>query len=114
MLATLHELDAQSQAALNGDEQKRAEGRASLRRLMALMKAAGGLSLLERWRDRSLTDLNLDIHNAATHYQAFHMLPIKAPPHPFAAKTREAAAAELLGATRRYREAQLGYRRLVQ
>lgn len=76
------------------------------------MKAAGGRNLLERWRDTTLTDLNLDIHNAVTKYQAFYMVRILDPPHPYAAKTREAAESELSGATRRYEEARSLYRRL--
>lgn len=112
MIAALDELDPQSRAALKGDQQKRTEGRATLRRLMALMKAAAGRQLLDRWQDRALTDLNLDIHNAVTHYHTFLTMPIKQEPHMFAAKTREAAAAELSGGTRNYQSARSLYRTL--
>lgn len=112
MIAALDELEPQSRAALNGDKQKRAEGRATLRRLVTLMKAAGGRGLLERWRDPALTHFNVTLHNAVVRFQAFHMLPVKEEPHMFAAKTREAAAAELHGATRNYQKARLLYRQM--
>ncbi len=112
MIATLDELAPQSQAALRGDQRARSDGQATLRRLQALMSAAGGRKLLERWKDRALTDLNMDIQNASTKYQAFYMVRILEPPDRYAATTREAAAAELSGATRRYDEARSLYRRL--
>jgi hypothetical protein len=112
MIAALDELAPQSQAAWRGDQKARSNGHATLRRLLGLMKAAGGRNLLERWGDTALTDLNVDIHNAVTKYQAFYMVRILDPPHPYAAKTREAAESELSGATRRYEEARSLYRRL--
>jgi hypothetical protein len=112
MIAVLDELDAQSKSALRGDQKARLEGEATLGKLQALMQAAGGRNLLERWKDKALTDLNVDIHNAATKYGAFYMIRISDPPHPYAAKTREAAEAELTGATRRYEEARSLYRQL--
>ncbi len=112
MIALLDELEPQSRAALDGHQQKRAEGRATLRRVVALMKAAGGRKLLERWQDPALTSFNVTLSNAVVKYQAFHILPIKEEPHPFAAKTRQAASTELSGATRRYEEARSIYRAL--
>ena len=112
MVAALDQLALQSQAALRGDQNARSEGQATLRRLRSLMNAAGGRKLLERWKDSTLTDLNVDISNAATKYDAFFMVRILDPPDPFAAKTREAAESELSGATRRYEEARSLYRRL--
>lgn len=112
MIALLDDLGPQSQAALRGDDNARSEGRATLRKLQALVKAAGGRNLLERWKDKALTDLNVDISNAVMKYEAFYMLPIEQPPHPYAAKTREAAEAELSGATRRHEEARSLYRQL--
>jgi hypothetical protein len=112
MISVLDDLDRQSKAALDGDQQARAEGQTSLRRLMALMSAAGGLQLLERWEDRALTDLNLDISNAATKYQAFYMIRILDESSRFAKESRAAAAAEYAGASRRYEEAKRLFRRL--
>jgi len=112
IVAALDELARQSEAASRGDNQARSEGRATLRRVNALMKAAGGRNLLERWDDRALTDLNLKISNAVTHYEAFYMVRVSEEPDQFAAQTREAAATELRAATRRSGEAQSFYRRL--
>ena len=111
ILAAVEVLDGHTQAALNGDAGRRREGRAALGRVTGLMVSAGGRELLERWNDRILTDINMDVHNAVTHYSAFYMLPIKSEPHPFAAKTREAANAEMLGARRNYLSARSNYRR---
>jgi hypothetical protein len=112
IMTALEQVEGHTQAALDGDRQRRAEGRAAVRRVIALMKSAGGLDLLDRWNDRALTDLNLDIHNAVTHYDTFYLMPIKKEPHPFAAKTREAAAAEMLGGRRNYLSARMNYRRV--
>jgi hypothetical protein len=112
MIAALDELVPQAEAAFNGDSEARSKGRATLRRLEALMNAAGGRNLLERWDDRALTSLNVTINNAVTHYEAFYMVRILDEPHEFAAKTREAAEAELRSAVRRSEEASARYRRL--
>jgi hypothetical protein len=112
MLAALDEVATHSQAAARGDQKARVDGEAALGRVKSLMAAAGGRLLLERWRDTALTDLNVDINNAVTKYEAFYMVRILDPSHPFAAKSREAAAAELQGATRRHEEARGLYRRL--
>ena len=109
IITALEELDRQTEAALGGDRQARSEGQSTVRRVIALMKAAGGLQLLERWHDRTLTHLNFDIHNAVTHYQAFYMVRILDDPHPFAEKSREAARSEYVGANRRYKEARQLY-----
>jgi hypothetical protein len=112
MMAVLDELDAQTAAAFKGDSGARAEGQASLRKVKGLMQAAGGRKLLDRWRDRALMDLNVDINNAVTHYQAFYMVRIIDEPDSRAALTRQAAEAELNGAQRRYNEARGSYRGL--
>lgn len=112
MIAALDDLDRQSKAALDGDQQARSEGQASLRRVMALMSAAGGRQLLERWDDRALTDLNVDINNAVSKYQAFYMVRILDDSSQFAKESRAAAAAEFAGATRRYDEAKRLFRRI--
>jgi hypothetical protein len=110
IVTALDDLAQQSQAASRGDDGARSSGRAALRRVNALMDAAGGRNLLERWDDRALTDLNLKISNAVTHYEAFYMVRITN--DQFAAQTREAAAVELRAASRRYDEARSSYRRL--
>jgi hypothetical protein len=112
MMAVMDDLDRQTHAAFNGDARARADGQASLRKLRGLMQAAGGRQLLERWNDRALTDLNVDINNAVTHYQAFYMVRIIDEPDPRAATTRRAAEAELQGAARRYNEARSSFRRI--
>ena len=110
-LLALGQSDSQIEA-LDGDQQARAAGQASLRRVMALMSAAGGRQLLERWDDRALTDLNLDISNAVTKYQAFYMIRMLDDSSQFAKESRAAAAAEFAGATRRYDEAKRLFRRI--
>jgi hypothetical protein len=112
MLQALETLDSLTVPVLNGEAGKRAEGRGELRRIIALMQAAGGMKILERWEDQQLTHLNVDIHNAVVHYQTFYMLPIRKPPHPFAEKTREAAAAEALRGAQNYRSARMAYQQL--
>lgn len=110
MIAVLDDLDRQTRAAFDGDARARSEGQASVRQVMALMSAAGGLQLLERWDDRALTDLNLAISNAVTKYSAFYMVRIV--DGQFAKESRAAAEAEYQGATRRYEQAKRLFRRL--
>ena len=110
MIAVLDDLERQTKSALDGDAQARSDGQASLRRVMALMSAAGGRQLLERWDDRALTDLNVDISNAVTKYQAFYMVRIV--DGQFARESRAAAEAEYQGAARRYEDARRLFRRL--
>lgn len=112
IMAALGELEAHTQAAFKGDSAARADGQAALRRVSSLMNAAGGRNLLERWDDKALTDLNIDINNAVSHYQAFYWVRIIEEPDPRAAKTRSAAEAEMLGASRNYEEARRTYRHL--
>jgi hypothetical protein len=112
MMKALDEVAVQTKAASSGDVQARSNGRAALARLKGLMTAAGGRNLIERWSDRPLTDLNMDINNAVTGYSAFYMIRVLEEPHPFAAKTRSAADSELGNATRYYADARAGYRRL--
>jgi len=112
IVTALDELGQQSAAASRGDQQARSAGRATLARVRALMNAAGGRNLLERWQDRALTDLNVRISNAVTHYEAFYMVRVVEEPNQFAAQTRQAAAAELTAAVRRHEEARSSYRRL--
>jgi hypothetical protein len=112
IVAALDVVDQNTSKALDGDGEARSDGQAALGRARGLMRAAGGRNLLERWQDQALTDMNVSISNAVTHYEAFYMLRMLDEPHPYAAKTREAAEAEYRGATRRYEEARLAYRRL--
>jgi hypothetical protein len=84
-----------------------------LSRVIALMKAAGGRQLLERWNDRALMDLNVNIHNAVTHYQAFYMVRILDDPDPFAQKSRDAARSEFIGANSRYNAARRLYHAIM-
>lgn len=112
MMAALDVLDPMTRQALNGDTRARADGRAALSRVRALMRAAGGRNLLERWRDRRLTDMNVTISNAVTHYEAFYLLRVFEKPHPYAAETHEAAESEFRSASRRYQEARSLYRAL--
>lgn len=112
IVAALGELEAHSRAASQGDSTARSAGRQTLARVNALMNAAGGRNLLERWEDRALTDLNLSISNAVTHFEAFYMVRVAAEPNQFAEQTRQAAAAELQAAQRRQEEARSRYARL--
>jgi hypothetical protein len=112
IVAALDELERQSEAASRGDRKARADGRATLTRVNALMKAAGGRNLLERWEDRALTNLNVSISNAVTHYAAFYMVRVVEEPDQFAAQTRQAAQAELRAATQKHQQARGYYRRI--
>ena len=112
MIAALDDLDRQTRAALDGDSQARTDGWSTLRRVNALMSAAGGRQLLERWDDRALTSLNMKINNAVTKYQAFYMVRILDEPNQFAKKSRAAATAEYEGGNRHYEDASQLYRRL--
>jgi hypothetical protein len=112
IVAALDELEQQSEAASRGDRQARSNGRATLSRVRALMNAAGGRNLLERWQDRTLTSLNLAISNAMTHYEAFYMVRVVEEPSQFAAQTRQAAETELRAAIREHGQVRTTYRRL--
>ena len=62
--------------------------------------------------DRGLTNLNVNISNAVTKYQAFYMIRILDESSQFAKESRAAAEAEYAGATRRYDEAKRLFRLL--
>ena len=112
MIAALEDLDRQTKAALDADRQARADGRATLRRVTALMNAAGGRQLLERWSDSTLTSLNVSISNAASRYDAFYLVRILDDSSQFAEQSRQAATAEYQGGHRNYEEARRLFRRL--
>lgn len=112
MVGALDELARLSDLAARGDREARSQGQAMLRRVHALMQAAGGRNLLERWEDKALTDLNMRISNAVSHFEAFYMVRVLEEPDQLAAQTRLAAETELRGATRNSAEAIRYYRRL--
>ena len=112
IVAALEIVENKSQVAIKGDQDARQDGREALRKVNTLMRDAGGRKLLERWRDSALTDFNVDVNNAATKYGAFYLLPVLREPHPFAAKSREAARDELRGGTRNFHEVLTDYRRI--
>jgi hypothetical protein len=112
MVAVLEQLDSQVPAALKGDRQARSLVQAQVQELRALMNAAGGRKLLERWRDSGLTDFNMAVNNAITHYEAFSLVRIPDDTNPYAGQAREAARNEADAARRRGDEARRLYRRL--
>ncbi len=74
MVFFLDQLVPQIDSMLSGKESARSEASANVGKLGSLMKKAGGRNLLERWDDRSLTSLNVDISNTYTHHQACMMV----------------------------------------
>jgi hypothetical protein len=114
MIATLDQLDSQIENMLHGDKNARSEAGASVRKLGSLMKRAGGRDLLERWNDRALTSLNVDISNAYTHHQACMMVAGqlfgRAPLGD--EKYRDAARSECSAYRSSYKEARSAYRSL--
>jgi hypothetical protein len=114
MVAILDRLAPQIDAMLSGDEKALAEARVSVRELRSLLKKAGGRDLLERWDDRALTSLNLDIWNAFNHHEACMMVASqlfgRAPLGD--EKNREPARSECRTYRGSYQEATSAYRRL--
>jgi hypothetical protein len=114
MMATLDQLDAQVGSMISGNENARSEAQASVRKLGSLMKKAGGRNLLEKWDDRALTSLNVDISNAHAHHQACMMVAGqlfgRAPLGD--EKYRDAAKSECGAYRRSYEEASRAYRYL--
>jgi len=112
MMATLDQLDTQIKKMIAGNEDARSEAQTSVRKLGSLMKKAGGRNLLERWNDRALTSLNLDISNAYGHHQACMMVAGqlfgRAPLGD--EKYRDAAKSECTAYRRSYEEARSAYR----
>jgi hypothetical protein len=111
-MAVLDELDPQVRAALKGDQQARANGQQSVQRLRALINAAGGRRLLNRWSDEQLMHFNMSVNNAITRYEAFYMMRILDESSPYAKQSREAAESEANIARTRYQEARSTYRGL--
>ena len=114
MMATLDQLDTQIEHMIACDENERSEAQTSVRKLGSLMKKAGGRNLLEKWDDRALTSLNIDISNAHGHHQACMMVagqlfgraPLGDEKH------RDAAKSECGAYRRSYEEASRAYRYL--
>jgi hypothetical protein len=78
------------------------------------MKKAGGRNLLERWDDRALTSLNVDISNAYEHHQACMMVAgqLFGRVHLGDEKYRDAAKSECGAYRRSYEEARRAHRYL--
>jgi hypothetical protein len=75
MMSTLDRLSAQVDAMVSGEEKAQSEARSTMRELSSLVKKAGGQrNMLERWNDRTLTSLNIQISNAYSHHQACLMV----------------------------------------
>ena len=107
-MATLDQLDAQVKNMIAGDENARSEARTSVQKLRSLMSKAGGRNLLERWDDRALTSLNVDISNAYEHHQACMMVAGQLGDE----KYRDAAKSECTAYQRSYEDASRAYRYL--
>jgi hypothetical protein len=115
MIATLDRLAPQVETMVSGDESARSEARASVRDLRRLIDKAGGRNLIERWDDRTLTSLNINIFNAFNHHEACMMVAGqifgRAPLGD--EKYREAAKSECRAYRRSYEDAKNTYRRLL-
>jgi len=114
MVATLDRLAPQIEKMLAGDERARSEASAGVRELRTLLNKAGGRNMLERWNDRALTGLNVDIWNAYTHHDACMMVAGqlfgRAPLGD--EKNREPARSECRAYRTAYEDAIRAYRRL--
>ncbi len=75
ILAAMDALRPEIEAAIDGDDEARKRARRAYRYLRNLLKMAGGRNLMEEWRDRRLTDLNLAIYSAYTNYWATTIKP---------------------------------------
>ena len=114
MMGTLDRLSPQIEGMLSGDEHARAEARDSVRELRNLLKKAGWRDLLERWEDRALTSLNVDIWNAFNHHEACMMVAgqLFGRPPLGDEKMREPARSECRAYRQSYRDARSEYHRL--
>jgi len=74
MMAALDLQATHIEKVLSGDEKALPEARATVRELRSLLKKAGWRNLLERWDDRALTSLNVDIWNAFNQHEACLMV----------------------------------------
>jgi hypothetical protein len=94
----------------SGDEGARSEAGDSLRELRGLLKKAGWRNMLERWDDRALTSLNVDIWNAFNHHEACMM--VAGQLFGRDEKYRDAARSECRAYRSSYDDASRTYRRL--
>ena len=74
MMATLDRLAGEVENMVKGDENARSAARSNVGELRSLLKKAGWRDMLERWDDRALTSLNVDIWNAFNHHEACMMV----------------------------------------
>jgi len=111
MMATLDRVAPQIEKMLEGDASARSDASAGVRELRTLLNKAGGRNLLERWEDRALTSLNVDISNSVHHHEACMMVAGqmfgRAPLGD--EKFREAAKSECRAYRRSYAEASRAY-----
>jgi hypothetical protein len=112
MIAALDALAPLSQSALKGNKQSRLDGEAALRQLMPMVSEAGGERLLERSKDRDMSDLRAEIHNAVARYRHFYALSVPPDYHPIAARARQQAQWELDRAARHHESARNLYRQI--
>jgi hypothetical protein len=114
MVATLDRLDNQVERMLRGDLHAKLQAADSVSELSRLVRKAGGRDLLERWDDRSLTNLNVDIWNTYTHHAACMMVAGQLFDKPPLGdeKKREPAKSECRAYRSSYAEASRLYRRL--
>jgi hypothetical protein len=115
MMSVLDRLATHIEAMLSGEEKARSEAQTTLGELRGLVKKAGGQrNMLERWDDRTLTSLNVDISNTLSHHQACMMVASqmfgRAPLGD--EKYREAAKSECRAYRRAYQSARSTYARL--
>jgi hypothetical protein len=114
IMAALDRLAPQIDKMLAGDEGARSDAGDTLRELRGLLKQAGGRDMLERWDDRALTSLNLDIWNAFNQHEACMMVAGqlfgRAPLGD--EKNREPARSQCRAYRTSYEDANRAYRRL--
>jgi hypothetical protein len=114
MMATLDRLAPQIEKMLDGDASARSDASASVRELRTLLKQAGGRNILERWDDRALTSLNLNISNTLHHHEACMMVAgqMFGPPPLGDEKYREAARSQCRAYRPSYADATRAYGRV--
>jgi len=111
MMATLDRLAPQIEKMLDGDASARSDASVGVRELRTLLNKAGGRNMLERWDDRALTSLNINISNTFHCHEACMMVAGqmfgRAPLGD--EKFREAAKSECRAYRRSYAEASRAY-----
>lgn len=114
MIGVLERLAQQVERMLSGDASARSEANTSVSELRTLLKKAGRRNMLERWDDRALTSLNVEIWNAFSHHEACMMVAgqMFGTPPLGDDKYREAARSECKAYRSSYEDAQRVFRRL--